>query len=177
MNLDHIFLDISHVDRKITAIALVRTDRKGKKIIATFQDEVCELTPIVDVIAGIKKKILNTAFGNTYVVVSHFAETDKQLLRENGVSELFIGRAWIDPSQIAWPFVYHDLAGERSLEALCAFFNVTNPDPDTATGNCEALVRLYWAMMGRYKLALTGEEAVRELGGDVFQKVTSILGL
>ncbi len=177
MNQSHIFVDISYVDRRITAIAVVRTDHKGKEVQATFASSIDSESSLPDVIASMRKTILAPSLGGTYVVLSHYAETDRQILRENGEGDLFIGRAWLDTSQIAWPFVYHDLAGERSLETLCAYFKVSNPDPNSATGNCEALCRLYWAMMNRYKIALMGEDVVRDLGGETLQKALSFFGL
>ncbi len=176
MNQDHIFIDVASDQDGISGIAMVRTDRKGK-VLCAFSDNVDDTSPISKVVEAMRTSILKPELGNTYVIVAHFAEADKQVLKDAGQGDLFRGRAWLDTSQIAWPFVYNDLAGERTLDALCAYFEIKNTAPDTATGDCEALVRLYWEMMKRYKTAILGEEAIRDYGGETLKRLRSVIGI
>lgn len=203
MNTDHVFVILSatHPDPKvgqISGIAAVRTNHKGK-VLATYSGSVrliAELSaeerahlggvhpaidgdaePFSSVQVAIGKSILSDKFESNYVVVGN--PIDRTYLKEytGERPELFPRRSWIDILAISWPLCYHDMISDRTFESLCRHFNVQNPAENTATGNCEALVRVYWAVMARYKIALGGEEIVREVGGSAFQTVLKMVGL
>lgn len=90
----------------------------------------------------------------------------------------FRGKTWLDISQLAWPLGYCDMISNRDLDTLCKHFGavVAHDAAGTMSGNCEALVRVYWAMMQRYRTALIGEEAVRDFGGEALQGIRKFIG-
>jgi DNA polymerase III epsilon subunit-like protein len=202
-NQDHVFIDLAVTDPspgsgEIIAIAAVRTDRKGK-VLTAFSERVKpkerlgesdELPPeyhasdwdnapdIHKVWDGLKKNVLDEkAFDSNYVVVAHYAEIDRRFLREALGHEAFPKKAWVDTLQLAWPLYYNDLLTDRSFACLCKHFDVENVAPDTATGDCTALVQVYWKIMARYKGALLAEESVRAIGGEPLAKLRNWIGL
>jgi len=191
MNLDHIFIDLAVSDPdpakgEILAIAAVRTDRKGK-VLAAFSDKTSRDddeysdADFKAAIKGMEDVILAKSFETSYIVVAHFAEIDRLFLKmacDRISHKPFPKRAWLDTAQLAWPLVYNDMISERTLDSLCVHFDIERKADmiDTATGDCEALVRVYWAMMSRYKTALAGEEMVRSVGGETLIKARKMLG-
>lgn len=192
MNLDHVFIDLAVSDPdpekgEIVAMAVVRTDHQGK-VLAAFSDT-CGSDHSFDeprfaqCIHRMQDTILAKNLQVSYIVVAHGPD-DRRFLRaaygrlKEKDSEVFPKRSWLDTSQLAWPFVYNDMASERTLESLCVHFGVPfDPETaDSAMGDCERLVRLYWTMMGRYRLALKGEQMARDVGGDLFGRASSFLG-
>jgi len=189
MNQDHVFVDlaVTHAkpeDGEIVGIAVVRTDKKGK-VLAAFSERVASAEsptfgdPDFDtVIRDMKRSILNDTFDSSYIVIAAHADTDRAYLREytDDKPEVFPRRGWLDILALSWPLCYNDMISDRSFESLCRHFKVENTAPNTATGNCEALVRVYWAMMKRYKTALGGEEILREIGGTPLENVRKLVG-
>jgi len=204
MNLDHVFLDlaVTHPNPRIgqiVGIAVVRTDRKGK-VLADFSSKIRPATDLsdeekdtygddvvdtsgdsfVDVIKSMKRKILNESrFEDSFVVIGTHAENDRTFLRNvtEDDPEVFGKRAWLDILILAWPLYHNDMISDRSFDSLCKHFKVENSAPNTAMGDCEALVRAYWALAKRYKTALGGEEILREVGGTPLEKFRTIVGL
>ncbi len=191
MNLDHVFVDVAmteaKADAEVTAIAVVRTDHRGN-VLGAFSEKInCATRREKEdrdygVVANAIKAELLDPYPDSYIVVAHHAQLDRDVLaRAHRLAkrgpELFKGRAWLDTVQLAWPFAYHDLVSSRDLDTICKAFGITNTAPGTAMGDCEALVRVYWAMMRRLDTALTGEEAVRNMIGEPIAKLRSIIGI
>ena len=200
MGCDHVFIELalSHPDLKlgqILGIAAVRTDRKGKPLTA-FSEKVkpeTDFTPeekthveenfaigdrysgesLSQVVKDLKSSVLSKRYDSKYVIVATHAESVRAFLGE----EVFGKKPWLDILAISWPLAYHDHVSDRTFDSLCKSFKVENTAPDTATGNCEALVRVYWAMMTRYKTALGGEEILREVGGSPLEHLRKYIGL
>lgn len=190
---------------QIIAVAAVRTDKKGKVItefaekirlhedLSTVEEahsppdfSVTEWTQarrLPEVMSTLRETLL-IPFDGSYVVVATHADVDRRFFKEawkthncNGPGgSPFQHRAWIDPLQLAWPMFYNDMMPDRSFDSLCKHFGVNNSAPDTATGDCAALVEVYWAMMNRYKGALIGEEVIREVGGNALAHVRRFFG-
>jgi DNA polymerase III epsilon subunit-like protein len=203
MNQDHVFIDLavtnpSPASGEIIAIAAVRTDRKGRVLTAFSErvkpkeklEETETLPPeylasdwdnapsIQKVWEGLKANILDEkAYDSNYVVVAHYAEIDRRFLREALNQEAFPRKAWIDTLQLAWPLFYNDMLPDRSFDSLCRHFGVENVAPDTATGDCTALVQIYWKIMVRYRGALLAEESVRAVGGEPLAKLRNWIGI
>lgn len=184
MNLEHVFVDVAMTEAKatadVTAIAVVRTDHRGN-VLAAFSEKIGDDARDYATVSNAVHAEIIEPFTNSYVVVAHSAQLDRDVLMRayrlaKRGQELFKGRAWLDTVQLAWPFAYHDLVASRDLDTICKAFGVTNTAPDTAMGDCEALVRVYWAMMRRLDMALTGEEAVRNVIGEPIAKLRSIIG-
>lgn len=199
MNQDHVFIDVgvSHasLDKgEIVGLAAVRTDSKGK-VLAAFAEHVrpsqavldedddleeCKEARVFEKVIGDLKNTILDRYPSTYVVVSH-GEVDRRFLRQEweriGERGEVFTRAWVDTSLLVWPFAYHDMIAARDLNTLCHYFRVENTAPNTVQGDCEALVRVYWAMMKRYKFALLGEEAVRDYGGELLGSFRQWVGL
>jgi DNA polymerase III epsilon subunit-like protein len=192
MQCDHVFVDLAVTDPnpttgKIVGIAVVRTDRKGK-VLESFSQEVDSETDIpvpegetlAVVVSNMKKCILDSRrYDSSYVVIGTHTETDRAHLRNftKDKSEVFAGRGWIDILALSFPLCYYSMIPDRSFDSLCKHFEVTNTAPNTAMGDCEALVRVYWALMTRYKTALGGEEILREIGGTPLKSLRKIVGL
>lgn len=191
MNLDHIFIDLAVTDPnpekgKIIALAAVRTDKRGN-VLAAFSDETSTGGEYSEAlfkksIAAMESAILAKRFEMSYIVVAHFAEVDRRFLTSAyeaaSLGIPFPKRAWLDTAQMAWPLVYNDMIAERTLDSLCVHFGIERKAEtyDTAMGDCEALVRVYWAMMARYRGALQGEELVRNVGGETLAKARKMFG-
>jgi len=206
MQCDHIFVDlaVTHPNPRIgqiIGIAVVRTTGKGK-VLETFSEQVklyVELSEdekkhlagsddsislnadsLKSVIGSMRKCILDTRrYDSSYLVIAAHADTDRTYLRNftNEKSEVFAGRAWLDILALSYPLWYNDMISDRTFDSLCKHFKVENTSPNTATGDCEALVRVYWALMTRYKTALGGEEILREIGGSPLESFRKIVGL
>lgn len=185
MNLDHVFVDVAMTEAKasadVTAIAVVRTDHRGN-VLSAFSEQVGGEGRDFGIVANAIHAQILEPYAASYVVVAHHAQLDRDVLaRAHRLAkrgpDLFKGRAWLDTVQLSWPFAYHDLVSSRDLDTICKAFAISNTAPGTATGDCEALVRVYWAMMRRLDMALTGEEAVRNVIGEPIAKLRSIIGI
>lgn len=196
MNYDHIFIDLAMTANprigSLTGIAAVRTDNKGN-VLAAFAESLiatpaARKTRFNAVIDKFKEVIIDgsehssRAFEPSYVVVAWNAAADQAALKyaieheSDETQELFKNRTWIDPMQMAWPLVYYDIIGDRSLESLCASFGIVNNEPGSAVGECRVLVKVYWALMARYKAGLFAEEVARGLGGKPLEVVRKLIG-
>ena len=182
MNLDHIFLEVGLSDENaslasVTSMAAVRTDRKGK-VLAAYSEEVSirglEDAPLEKLYQNLAGSILGP-YSSDYVVISQHSNIYKGLLQKNH----FRGRPWLDIAQLAWPLGFCDMISNRDLDTLCKHFEVKakSEEEGTISGNCEALVRVYWAMMKRYRAALIGEEAIRDFGGEALAGVRKFIGI
>jgi len=117
---------------------------------------------------------------NPFVVVSYCSEITRTLLRNeyanSGLEDMFAGRAWIDINQLAWPLAAGRFIQSRTLDSLCKHFKITlEPQADSAD-ICVAMIQIYRGMMQRYRTALSGEEAIREVGGETLENVRKIMG-
>jgi len=204
MNLDHVFIDlaVTHPNPRIgqiIGIAAVRTNHKGKPL-AAFSEKIKIQTELsseeikhignyvdsamtdsfVDVIKSMKAVILDESkYESTYMVVATHAEVDRSFLKNytEEKTEVFSRKPWLDILALAWPLCFLDMISDRSFDSLCKHFKVENTAVDTATGDCEALVRVYWALIKRYRTALGGEEILREIGGNPLENFRKIVGL
>jgi len=182
MNLDHVFVELGLSEDNIeaasvTGMAAVRTDRKGT-ILAAYSES-CSIRGLVEAdmesVYGNLSATLLKPFPGQYVVVAQHASAYKTILGPT----YFRGKTWLDIAQLAWPLGYCDMIPDRSLDTLCKHFGMPiSPEAEgTMSGNCEALVRTYWAMMKRYRSALLGEEALRDFGGETLAGFRKIIGL
>ncbi len=154
---------------------------------AAFSEKICspkevdpESVPFKTAYENLCTRILAPCFDRSFILVAHHAEVDKAFLAKAAKSagiEVFPKRAWIDTLQLVWPFAYHDLITSRDFDSICRHFGVQNAAPDTAMGDCEALSRLYWIMMGRFEYALKGEAAVRDVVGEPISAIRNLIGL
>lgn len=171
MNQDHIFIEIETSEKVITAVSAVRTDRKGN-VLRAFTDSVTTDRDLTSVMGGLKEAVLKN-FTEQYVVVGYRAAYVRELLGEKAFP-----RTWIDIYDLAWPFVYFDLAPSRHFEALCHTFGLP-ADRETAdegragwsVARVELMTQLYWRMMVRYRVALVGEEMARGFTQELVESV------
>lgn len=128
----------------------------------------------------LKANVLD-GFHDRYTVIAYRSELLRPILRNEcarlGASEeVFAGRAWIDIGQLAWPLVDGGLVPSRDLETLAAYFGVALPSARNVADMCSAMVSVYAEMMRRYRTALTGEQALREVGGETLEGIRRIIG-
>ena len=180
MNLDHVFIELGLSENNIavasvTGIAVVRTDRKGK-VLAAYS-EACSIRGLDDIdIETVYSKVESTLlkpYSEPYVIIAQHAHAYKGVLG----STCFRGRAWLDIAQLAWPLGYCDMIPDRNLDTLAKYFNCATLSDGTMSGNCETLVRIYWAMMKRYKTSLLGEEVIRDIGGETLAGIRKFIGI
>jgi DNA polymerase III alpha subunit (gram-positive type) len=189
-DLDYVFVDVetsslSVETGEIIELAAIRTNRKGKVLKAwgsriAFNGKIDEETKKVNhydpldwdgaplLRHGIEflRDAMVTGYEEKYIVVAHFADFDRAFIREAcksiNVEDPFIGRAWLDTAQIAWPLVHSGALASRSLDSLARFFGVVNERPHTAMGDVETLMRTYWIMIRRMSGSVAvGETAIR----------------
>jgi DNA polymerase III subunit epsilon len=206
-DLDYVFIDVetsslSPSDGEIIEIAAIRTNRKAKVLKAwhsrvAFSGKIDDETAKVNsynpeswlgapalrhALEYLRENII-TGFEEKYIVVAHFADFDRAFMREAAkacnVEELFIGRAWLDTAQIAWPLVHSGALTSRSLDALASFFGIINENPHSAMGDCETLMRTYWVMIRRMAGAVAVGETVLRVGenSDIVKKGLRWLGI
>lgn len=198
MNLDHIFIDLAltSTDPKkgeVIGVALVRTDARGtvrsingtrtaysEKIQAEKEID-ADSRPIKESVEAMRALILHPSLDPQFIMVAygnHDRDFLKKAWKEAGETEEIFGdrRAWLDMSQLVWPLAYCDMVSSRDLASVASCFGFTNEQPDTCTGDVELLMRTYWAMMKRFRLALAGEEAVRSAVGDPLSNALGKLG-
>jgi DNA polymerase III epsilon subunit-like protein len=177
--LDHVFVDAKTRDGS-TDVAIIRTDRKGT-VRVSYSDKVTATLPFGVIANSIRNVILANHFSEKFIVVAHFADVDRSVLRKEtdaiASKELFEGRGWIDTSQMSWPLVYSGLLPNRTLDSVSKYMGVVNEAPNTAQGDVHTVMRLYWEMMRRYKTALTAEDAIRSVGGEKFDSLRKMVGL
>ena len=207
MNQDLVFFRLhpSRFDAKsaeAVSISAIRTDSKGK-VLAAFASRVQpegDVSPEATTLssynpiewaeepkfkeaAGMLRSNVLSPFGARYIVIAHQADFDRVVLRRQWQEvtkvegELFDGRVWIDTAQLCYPFAVHGLMTGRSLDAMASHFGVTIEMPRSAGGDCTALMASYGAMMKRYKFALHGEDAIRDLGGETLASFRKMVGL
>lgn len=120
-------------------------------------------------------------FNGQYTVIAYRSELLRPILRNEcsrvGASdEIFAGRAWIDIGQLAWPLVDGGLIPSRDLETLATYFDVGLASPRNTADMCSAMAAVYSEMMRRYRTALTGEQALRDVGGETLEGIRRIIG-
>lgn len=174
MNLDHVFIDIGLSSTGIvTGLAAVRTDRKAKPL-AAYSEGITEGRGYNDKLDNALENMFSVVlkpYPADYVIVSQHAG------RYRSVIDAYVqGRPWLDIAQLAWPLGFSDMIPNRDLDTLCKHFGM-KPDDGTISGNCESVVRVYWAMMKRYRTALIGEEAVRDFGGETLASLRKYIGV
>lgn len=181
--MDHVFVYAAFVSKnnnaRITEISAIRTNRLGmlntKSVVSAFTSKVEE--DFKRVLLNFKDSIL--CGSDKVVVVSHLVEIQKPLLRSEceriNEPELFSGRTWIDVSQLAWPLHCNGMINSRSVEDLSKYHGIKYQPTDTAS-TCTAIGEIYGHMMRRYKTALTGEEIMRDVGGETLENLRKIVG-
>lgn len=172
MNQDHIFVDFDIKGDTIQAIAAVRTSARGEKVLVSFAESGQSCSDFLDVmVQGHDHNFVIVGF-NLRNARSVF---DKQFQKTSG-HELVAKRVWIDLATLAWPIAANGFIPSLTLPALLRGLDITQVNPGTLRGDCEAIVRCYWALMKRYQHALTGETVVRETIQGLFGKAKSLLG-
>ncbi len=187
MNIDHIFLDpaLTSTDPEkgeVIALAVARTDHRGtvrtvdgvraaySERIRTEKEIDAESRELTEAVRAMRELVCHPSFDDKFVIVAH-GNLDRAFLRKawqkaGEKGEVFGARLWLDAAQVAWPLAYSDQVSSSDLTSLASTFGFTNSAPDTCTGDCELLMKTYWAMMRRYRLALVGEGAVRDVVGE-----------
>lgn len=163
---------------ELEAIAICRVDRRGVSI-AAFADTISSASDFKTIWERIRTSVLSPAFSKKYTVVTNHPQTHRFLGAELK-KEPFGSNEWIDTEALAWPFYHAGMIPGRSLWDLAVFFAVGadfRDDADGVADQCTTLVQVYSFMMARYKTALLGEEAVREVGGSALTKALKWVGL
>lgn len=203
MNQEHIFIDLetSSLNPKtgeIIELAAIRTDCFGTMVGSPVCDKIKPLK-LVDAEAakvnGYSEKDwqyavpFRIAFENferslirdrtdKLVIVAHFADFDRRFLEETldreQIPNPLQGRSWIDTGQLAWPLVFNDYLKSRSLEALCKYYGIENEHPHSAADDVKATAEVYWAMMGRFKIAQGVETKVRRFGTGILDTIVQM---
>ena len=176
MNLDHVFVTAC-VKKELFAVAAVRTSRKGI-VRAAFAEKVApkndrhrEYRDLPQIMESLRNVLLEDDV--PYVAVGYnIGPLQKYFSKAFSLDEV-----WIDVAQLAWPLLLSQVVPSAKFPELCRHFNITNEAPGTATGDCTALVQLYWAMMARYKTSLAAEAVAREMGGKTLATVRSWFGV
>jgi hypothetical protein len=198
--LDHIFVDVqtSMADPRkgeIISLAMVRTTSAGKPVASHSaliapvgevtakeydREKWIDAIPYGAAARAFENIILDGQFESKPIIVGHSADGHRAALRlaQDGLgkAEFFAGRAWACTSHMAWPLVYAGIVPSRSLEAVAKYFGVVNKAPNTTQGNVVACLETYWAMMRRYRTALTAENFIDTMGGDTVKHFRSMFG-
>jgi len=175
--MDHIFITIIGDKGKITEIAGVRTNgdigeikkRSVKNAYTASNDEFT----FQQMAKGFKENLIKE--DNKYIVVTHDVYVTRTLLA-NEKEDLFPGRTWVDIAQLAWPLVFNRTIPNRTLELIAKHFGVTVELSKGAAETCTALLKIYGRLMQRYSTALSGEEAIREMGGETLENIRRLVG-
>lgn len=162
MNVDHIFIETIGDNLSQLELAAVRTNHKGK-VLTTHSSKFS--------FDDFEKRVLKP-FSNQYVIISQ-SNRFKHVL----TGQWFKDKTWLTISQLAWPLYYSDMISDTEFDTICKHFSIDDCPDDDIEGNCEALVRVYWALMKRYRTALIGEEAVRDFGGEALASVRKFIGI
>lgn len=173
MNLDHVFIVFEDHD-----IAIARTDRRGVPLYA-FANRVSPDENFRMIARRIEQTVFEGYDRNFAVVASKtsramFKSEWREWMEENAP---ILGKPSPDIRHLAWPFVHAGIIPTNTLDSIAAHFRITNTAPNTATGDCDLLVRSYWALMNRYYAALRGEEVIREIGGTPLAVARKFMGL
>jgi hypothetical protein len=180
---DHVFIDLSVVDKRIVDLAMIRAKKNGN-VVAAYQSKISsdgkkDGAPFFLVYDAIQKAIASRELDEKVLVVINNSEAKTLLRHETEIinqQEFFLGRLWIDLGQIAWPLIYSKVIGDKSLKTLAEFYQVPCELGDTA-GNVACISRIYFTMMQRYKTALVAENAVSDLGGEAFKDFRNMFGI
>lgn len=201
-DLDYVFVDARIAGAEIIELAAIRTNRRGKVLKAwhsrvAFSGKIDEETikkhsyspdewqgspSLLHALQFMKDNVVS-GYEEKYIVVAHHIEPTRLFIREAAKSvnleDPFIGRAWLDTAQIAWPLIHSGALTNRSLEALAEFFSVVNQNPHSAMGTVETLMHTYWVMIRRMSGAVTvGETAIRLAeNSDVVKKGLRYFGI
>lgn len=184
-DLDYVFVDARIAGAEIIELAAIRTNRRGKVLKAwhsrvAFSGKIDEETTkkhsyspdewqgspsLLHALQFMKDNVVS-GYEEKYIVVAHHIEPTRLFIREAAKSlnleDPFLGRAWLDTAQIAWPLIHSGALTNRSLDALAEFFSVVNQNPHSAMGTVETLMHTYWVMIRRMAGAVTvGETAIR----------------
>ncbi len=159
MKPDHIFIAIRE---KPLEMAAIRTSPKGDILVAAAD--------ATDIQKSFSDIILSSRFDEKYILVAHHAEHVKKLL------DVPSKRAWICTAQLAWPLVYNDMLASRTLDSTAKYHGILQ-EGTTVADEATTTMQLYWEMMRRYKLALSGEEFLRNVGGPKLDTLRRFVGL
>lgn len=178
--MDHLFITINRdaLDQ-ISQISAVRTiggdvtnALKGNTAHA-FTSNVYD-GQLKRVLDSLKQKVSD--IDEKFVIVSMDGEKIRSIVKTDTKKALYPERIWIDAKQLTWPFMVNSLIGNRSLEALCAYFKVSfQPNGDSAE-DCLSLMQVYTRMMQRYKVGLLADNAIRDFGGDTLEGLRKFVG-
>ncbi len=177
MMLDHIFVSVSASDTnprigKVENLAAIRTDRNGRQLQA-YCSKLGDGWG-TDFLRYFKKAMIEP-FDSKYIVVTHNAYFVRSIIGTIGENSeetnIFPGRAWLDLAALAWPMAVTGMISSTSLDCLTKHFGLDGEENTTTVGDCCLTMKIYWAMMQRYKTAIAAEEMVRNAGGDTLASV------
>ncbi len=157
MNIDHVF----SVNGPKKGFCFIRTDWKGKVLAAYSGGGAYD--------HQLQSLILDPRLDKQFIEINN-GESHCAALTKTATHQLNI-------LQVAWPLCYNRHVSNRSFEVLTKHFGFTECRKNDAADECQALAQVYWALMKRYTMSLTGEEVVREIGNSAFQKVRGLLGV
>lgn len=177
----HIFIyaqsTSSGKDARISEIAAVRVPGFGpykkEHVQATFHDTNANPRLLQDLYACM-------VTSDPFVLVSYNREVTRALLRieneKTQTEDKFLGRAWLDVSDLSWPLLVSGQVASRNIETLSKHFGVAIGSHSDSADMVTALLQIYGSMMRRYATALKGESMVREVGGASLANLRDIVG-
>ena len=168
----HIFISLVIVDDEMIGMAVVRTNERGT-VLKAYADKVSDDKSFEKICDNVYKDFVHM-YDESYVVITEVSET-YEYFKKNKIT--LFEAPWLNMSQLAWPLVFSGVLPGRSLDQVAGYFGIKNNNPDTATGNCEYLTRVYWTMMRNMRLAIIAEEGMRDYGGKIIANVRSIIGI
>lgn len=182
-NQDHVFVKIEIVNRKPDALTVIRTNRQGMPV-ETFSECVDFQTDFAALVLRMQDKILAPSkYSKEYVVVAHYSEIEREILKKNykSITEVFAGRTWISCSQLIWPMVEAQMVPSTSFDTACSYFGIDRnkgmENKADSERDCVALARIFFELIKRYKSALVVEEGVRDFGGPWLEKARAMFGV
>lgn len=191
---DHLFIELGAssddlADSVPTAIAAVRTTFKGRvlgvygdRVKANEEDTRKDSKDFKLVWRNLNSELIEP-YEDTRLVTVWRDSTFKQVTlgRAAALASVsikdFLNHPSLDVMELSWPLVFSGLIPSRNLVTLCDYFRASNPAPGSASGDCEALVKVYFTMMDHYSLGLRCNDGIREIGGQVFDGLRQMFKL
>lgn len=173
--MDHLFIEFLTDGDEISDVAAIRT-KNDRDVRGTFSEKIltksfADGVSLPAAITALKEKLLPPAWPASLVLVSHKSTP----LVQTHVSPLFSDYGHVFLNQIGWPLVWARIAPSLDLEALATANGVKPESLDSASGRAFTTMMVYWAMMKRYKTALTAEEAMTAFGGKALEEVRRLM--
>jgi hypothetical protein len=175
--MDHLFFSMQSKNGSIASMACIRTDDAGVTR-AQWSDSVTDARPFKDTLAAMVREVIESHDKSRFVVVVHDigtmqADFDKAC-NDHAVSNPFTGRSWIDTKHLAWPFAFNGRLGRRDLGSVAAHFGIDAGTPSDPASEAMVCRSVYWAMMKRYRMMVSAEDKIREVGASA---ISSVLGM